>query len=530
MGAYSVLLMIAVGMTYGRQPEDSGGVDRRGAQTATRSDRVVMMKPVQNDGLGTGFSFPSQSTAAGSSGGSGRSVDAAGREIDTRLSTGVADGDSPQSPGTGSPVTGRTIRIPPPPTRGPAMSSQPNPLQFSGGQSISGGQSTGGLATTRVGGPSTDPTNTSGNVWGSTRVGRSTASSTAAGNLGAAAPNPWAGGPSAAAPSAAGVNGLTPRDTFGRTPGGLALPTGPASGAPSTNAFRGRSNSVGGGNFLQPERQVTGSVRASSRPTAATANNPTRAAGPGAENGFSSRLNASAGQLGQRHSQAAASNAPSANAGQSVRAKWSVDAFGRPLDREGNLLSAASPRQGVASPRQRAAASPSQRAAASPSQGAAASPSQGAAASPSQGAAAYTAQTMTGPSSAGTYRPQDQPGSNAFRSDVGSRSSVQTRPRQTSPQSSQISNTQYNPGYVRQSSDPAGSEESLESEASNQQAEPDSPRRLAAQPFFNLLLLLSFVANVYLFLWLKNLRLQFHELVAAKRTSSSNAAPSSATN
>jgi hypothetical protein len=40
---------------------------------------------------------------------------------------------------------------------------------------------------------------------------------------------------------------------------------------------------------------------------------------------------------------------------------------------------------------------------------------------------------------------------------------------------------------------------------------------LAAQPVFNGLLLFSFVANIYLFFWLKNLRHQFREMVAAKR-------------
>jgi hypothetical protein len=43
------------------------------------------------------------------------------------------------------------------------------------------------------------------------------------------------------------------------------------------------------------------------------------------------------------------------------------------------------------------------------------------------------------------------------------------------------------------------------------------PRQVAAQPLFNGLLLISFVANIYLIFWLKNLRLQFRDLVTAKR-------------
>jgi hypothetical protein len=37
------------------------------------------------------------------------------------------------------------------------------------------------------------------------------------------------------------------------------------------------------------------------------------------------------------------------------------------------------------------------------------------------------------------------------------------------------------------------------------------------QPLFNGILLISLVSNVYLVFWLKRLRLQFHDLVAAKR-------------
>jgi hypothetical protein len=48
---------------------------------------------------------------------------------------------------------------------------------------------------------------------------------------------------------------------------------------------------------------------------------------------------------------------------------------------------------------------------------------------------------------------------------------------------------------------------------------------IAAQPLFNGLLLMSFVANIYLMFWLKNLRLRFRDLVAAKRlTGTSNQA------
>jgi len=48
-----------------------------------------------------------------------------------------------------------------------------------------------------------------------------------------------------------------------------------------------------------------------------------------------------------------------------------------------------------------------------------------------------------------------------------------------------------------------------------------SPEQIAAQPIFNALLLFSIMANIYLLVWLKNLRLQFRDIVASKRASSS---------
>lgn len=49
------------------------------------------------------------------------------------------------------------------------------------------------------------------------------------------------------------------------------------------------------------------------------------------------------------------------------------------------------------------------------------------------------------------------------------------------------------------------------------------PKQVAAQPLFNGLLLISIVANLYLIFWLKNLRVQFKDMVAAKRLSQSTA-------
>ena len=48
-------------------------------------------------------------------------------------------------------------------------------------------------------------------------------------------------------------------------------------------------------------------------------------------------------------------------------------------------------------------------------------------------------------------------------------------------------------------------------------------KTVAAQPVFNGLLLFSFVANIYLAVWLKNLRQEFREMVASKRAARSSA-------
>ncbi len=70
------------------------------------------------------------------------------------------------------------------------------------------------------------------------------------------------------------------------------------------------------------------------------------------------------------------------------------------------------------------------------------------------------------------------------------------------------------------STTPTGDPPSLNEQRSTSAsvAESEDPREVVApQPLFNGLLLISLVANVYLIFWLKNLRIQFRDLVAAKR-------------
>ena len=61
----------------------------------------------------------------------------------------------------------------------------------------------------------------------------------------------------------------------------------------------------------------------------------------------------------------------------------------------------------------------------------------------------------------------------------------------------------------------------IESELGTSSPRVRGSKTVAAQPVFNGLLLFSFVANIYLVVWLKNLRHEFRELVANKRAARS---------
>ncbi|MGB7328892.1 MAG: hypothetical protein WBD31_28695 [Rubripirellula sp.] len=95
---------------------------------------------------------------------------------------------------------------------------------------------------------------------------------------------------------------------------------------------------------------------------------------------------------------------------------------------------------------------------------------------------------------------------------------VNSRPPASESRESQASETRRTPGSAVNFDS--------QSEQTNQSSRFSDPPQVAAQPLFNGLLLISFVANVYLIFWLKNLRLQFRDMVASKRqaTSSSVAA------
>jgi len=82
---------------------------------------------------------------------------------------------------------------------------------------------------------------------------------------------------------------------------------------------------------------------------------------------------------------------------------------------------------------------------------------------------------------------------------------------QTPPESNRKTSDTGQAGAVRSASDLTDGGNRADSSRAGQ------AHSLAAQPVFNGLLLFSFVANIYLFFWLKNLRHQFREMVAAKR-------------
>lgn len=58
-------------------------------------------------------------------------------------------------------------------------------------------------------------------------------------------------------------------------------------------------------------------------------------------------------------------------------------------------------------------------------------------------------------------------------------------------------------------------------DSGNQDSRSDR-EKVATQTLFNALLLVSFVANLYLMYWLNVLRLKYQEMVAAKRAAASS--------
>ncbi len=292
---------------------------------------------------------------------------------------------------------------------------------------------------------------------------------------------PRAAGVAASNPN--GATGLGPNDTLGRIPAGIALPSATKNlesrySATNTVAGAGANSQALPGHLHGPS---AASVSRQSPAVGATAN----------PNPYAYGSTPKAGSY----------PAGSYPAGSYPAGTWSVDAYGRPVDREGRLLDPAG--------RPIAAAQP-------------------AATSRSQELASH-GHSFAGANSVATDgRPLGSP-SASMRSpvvDPARRSALVTSNVRPTIDSSAPPNVAALP-RVRSKSlahDVRATGTTLAatnaSELTNAPP-PSSGRTFASKPFFNFLLLISFVFNVYLIFWLKKLRYEYHDMVAAKRIAAS---------
>ncbi|GAA5508815.1 hypothetical protein [Novipirellula caenicola] len=175
---------------------------------------------------------------------------------------------------------------------------------------------------------------------------------------------------------------------------------------------------------------------------------------------------------------------------------WSYDAYGRPIDRDGNLLDSYGriiPNQYTNTTRL-------------------ADQSAGNPAPPPRGPAGYDTNANT---AGGNAAPRNS-------SAPGGSTSGQTY---TSQDRNNAENVRSPSDLERRYSEADAREAALAAERDAYSRGPAPAKTVAAQPLFNGLLLISIVGNVYLAFWLKNLRHQFHDLVAAKRMSQNSGAP-----
>lgn len=459
-------------------------------------------------------------------------------------------------------------RIPPPATRTPA--NQPVAAPPFTGPLPNTAATPNPMATSRAGGPTTDPMSRDAS-WTqfptpTAAEPNATSSSATPGAMNAPAPtaatagsnvpssllptNPFANrNNAAAAPSTNyGASPVSSADTFGRTPAGLTAPTSnqasPYGTPPST------SNTERQGSFVNvPSTESIfnkGQTPApnATTPYAAQANqfNPpsTQPAAASATNNFgvppgTNRLGQSIantssqlpGRFGVNPSAAPTSAQtsaqtraggvsggyptttgttrpdPSLTPAQIAAGAWSVDAYGQPVDRRGRP---------VASTGNRPSTQPNAVAGANSFQ-----------TSPTGSGSSFS--RLGSPTSSNPVIQTSGQSSFGFGTSPG-RAATTGPPRMgqarepTSPSSERPFATSQ-----RQSHPQAGSASGTSPNvtlSSNSAIEPvTQPDRVAAQPLFNGLLLISVVANIYLIFWLKNLRVQYHDLVAAKRMASS---------
>lgn len=511
------------------------------ARTSNSSDnRIVVAKP-QNEG--PGFSLPpSLSDAASSATQAARDqIDRAGRNLLQRgsdqLGSTVSNAlrNAPlNNIQQGSNRKGADL-LPLPGTRTPNPKLAPP---------FTGSDPNGEFARRRSGGPSTEPINTRDRTWNEfagTRSGGPSTEPSGASQLGGTTAQQRAQVNQTAGQSSRRGTGLGPSDTFGKMPGGLSLPNNNAqtnNAAPSLQSPRGSILSQREQTLLDQKNQLASD---------------TRNQNPAARAELSARQKgASAQPTGPD---------PRLTAAEVAAGGWTIDSSGRALDRYGQLLPPAAP-QTQTPPNASFARlnAPGQSQANHSHNAKASTPQQSPFAATQftqnqqpqnpfkQGQLTGTEQHQMGPTNQFPYQgnqAQSQFSQTANPQNQFNAQLNQPQPMQTQGhggQSAHIHRMNQPQGYPQNNQPTAQTSiyrtdlsqnrrppidqdtPSLSNRASSSLAPPSrsEPKQVAAQPLFNGLLLLSFVANIYLMFWLKNLRLQFRDLVAAKRMANAN--------
>lgn len=493
---------------------------------AARNPRVMIMrKPDNSDAAGSGFSFPSvPPSLAETRQALAQNVDRAGRPIDSGASAGNA---------TNGKTLPSTTSVNPPSFPVPPFTS-------------SAGVASAGSAAANIMPIATpaDPLGSSRGAttrttnWGqfplpTTAPTAPVSNPVAFGTKAAPAANAAASGmPSLGIPSTgtgrAGASPLLPTDTFGRTPTGLTVATGGrATQSANTNLQQSQTNPTTPGFMHVPAtgstlgRNPTASSNAATSFGAGSASSSTAGETTPTNNLNSVHPNSSGqavtvlpvgqtpmGRFGANPSAsfsqtssvaypAISSSAPAAGTGfsdarpdarlsaaQLAAGAWSVDAFGQPVDRTGQLI-ASGPAINHGQ-RRNEQMHPT-------------------------GAAGFghqlvnqTVNDMTSVRPAAVGQHAVPRGSMAVQNEAASKFDSASG----NGKSNQVDSGLLAP---RINGLPLVSEtDVIETES------------VTTQPLFNGLLLISLVVNIYLIFWLKNLRLQYHEMVAAKRMASSN--------
>ncbi|MDF1841051.1 MAG: hypothetical protein P1U77_06410 [Rubripirellula sp.] len=465
------------------------------------SSQAVMKPQTGNTTSASGFALPPSLSSPAPV--TTAQVDAASREI--------------SNPATHADSSARNV-IPPPATRTPGSTTLP---PFTGGNSAglsnainnaanSAGLST-GMATVRPGGPSTDPTNSRDSQW--SQLGQNQPSITTTNPNSVVSPAPVL--PPTSRNSSNGTPaGLNASDTFGRSPSAVS-----GNNPTWSNPGFATSGTASGG---------TGSVNGVSATN--TASNP-----------FRNRTNASA-----------APNRSMLTPAQIAAGAWSVDIYGNPIDREGRPVTASqsgtsygsNPGQFQQQPIPSTAGRGNQSSGLQTqgrqfTQGSQFTPGshfatgnqiRGTAGSPGaidNARAGNSAMASLGTPAAGTVitaptnhvTPQTAGGST-----VGLNSGPPATYQM--PQQNSLS-TAAGAGKPNSGRTFAGATGLSDPPSLASGSHGDSTlanRRQSSQPLVTWLLLISFVSNVYLIFWMKQLLMRYRDLVAAKRISDSQAA------